>query len=145
MLLLFQVCEWKSRWDSADLEAPSATAVEVHLTQHVCHSSRVRSALFLVYPCECGNKWSLSPDWCCSQEEILRQGWEPYEQQDMREWHSHWWFKKKKTPGRFTKLSAVIWSHLATSKSCQSMYLYVSWAIHFPKCFICSDVRLFKL
>ena len=53
--------------------------------------------------------------------------------------------KKKKTPGRFTKLSAVIWSHLATSKSCQSMYLYVSWAIHFPKCFICSDVRLFKL
>lgn len=78
-LLLSQVCEWKSRWDSADLEAPSATAVEMHLAQHVSHSSRVRFALLLVHQCECDNKCSLS------QEEIQRQGCEPYEQQDVRE------------------------------------------------------------
>lgn len=36
-----QVCEWKSRWNSTDLEAPPAAAVEVHPAEHVCHYSRV--------------------------------------------------------------------------------------------------------
>lgn len=40
--LLTQVCKWKSGWNGSDLEAPPAAAVEVHLTQHVCNSTRVR-------------------------------------------------------------------------------------------------------
>lgn len=51
-----QVREWKSRWNGADLEAPSATAVEVHLAQHVCHSSRVRGTLLLSHQCGCGKR-----------------------------------------------------------------------------------------
>lgn len=37
-----QVCERKSRWNGSNLEAPSTTAVEVHLAQNVSHTSRVR-------------------------------------------------------------------------------------------------------
>lgn len=46
-----QVCEWKSRWNSTDLEAPPAAAVEVHPAEHVCHYSRVSL-------CSCEPAWT---------------------------------------------------------------------------------------
>lgn len=42
--LMVQVCEWKSRWNRSDLEAPSATAVEVHPAQNVSHPAGVGAA-----------------------------------------------------------------------------------------------------
>lgn len=74
-VVLSQVCEWESRWNRPDLEAPPAAAVEEPPAQHGRHSAGVRSSLMF------GSEDSLGPvsTWrLCSGSKALGRAYSMY-------------------------------------------------------------------